>query len=75
LWSPMVELIGNRDLTAGAEILWDVVPEFQVTINRRQHIRTAVGYRVPVNDTVGRPKQFVAYFLWDWFDGGLFEGW
>jgi mono/diheme cytochrome c family protein len=75
LWSPMVEFIGNRDLTAGATTDWDVVPEFQVTINRRQHIRAAVGYRVPINDTVGRPRQVIAYFLWDWFDGGLFEGW
>ena len=29
----------------------------------------------PINDTYGRSKQVVAYFLWDWFDGGLFEGW
>ncbi len=75
LWSPMVEFVGNRDLTAGARTLWDVVPEFQVTINRRQHLRAAVGYRLPINDTAGRPKQFMAYFLWDWFDGGFFEGW
>jgi mono/diheme cytochrome c family protein len=75
LWSPMVEFIGNRDLTAGTKTLWDAVPEFQVTINRRQHIRTAFGYRVPINDTAGRARQFMAYFLWDWFDGGLFEGW
>ena len=54
---------------------WDVIPEFQVTLNRRQHIRAALGYRLPINDTAGRPKQFIAYFLWDWFDGGFFEGW
>lgn len=75
LWSPMVEIIGNRELTAGTKTDWDVVPEFQVTLNQRQHIRAAMGYRVPVNDTNGRPKQLIAYFLWDWFDGGLFEGW
>jgi hypothetical protein len=75
LWSPMVEFIANRDLTRGTMTDWDVIPEFQVTLNQRQHIRTAFGYRVPINDTAGRPKQFIAYFLWDWFDGGLFEGW
>jgi mono/diheme cytochrome c family protein len=74
-WSPMVEFIGNRDLNAGTKTDWDVIPEFQVTLNRRQHIRSAMGYRVPINDTAGRPKQFIVYFLWDWFDGGLFEGW
>ena len=75
LWSPMVELIGNRDLISGTKTDWDVIPEFQVTLNARQHIRAAAGYRLPINDTQGRPKQFIAYFLWDWFDGGLFEGW
>lgn len=75
LWSPMLEIIGNRDLTPGTKTDWDVIPEFQVTLNRRQHIRAAAGYRLPINDTAGRPKQAIAYFIWDWFDGGLFEGW
>jgi hypothetical protein len=22
-----------------------------------------------------RPSRFVFYFLWDWFDGGLTDGW
>ena len=74
-WSPMVEVLASRDLKAGPVTDWDVIPEFQVTLNRRQHIRAALGYRVPINDTAGRPKQVMAYFLWDWFDGGLFEGW
>ena len=75
LWSPMLELLGNRDLRAGAATDWDLEPELQVTLNRRQHIRAAIGYRFPVNDTAGRPRQVMAYFLWDWFDGGLLEGW
>ncbi|MDP9091034.1 MAG: cytochrome c [Pseudomonadota bacterium] len=75
LWSPMLEFIANRNLSSGTKTDWDVVPEFQVTINRRQHIRAAMGYLIPINDTAGRPKQIIAYFLWDWFDGGLFEGW
>jgi mono/diheme cytochrome c family protein len=75
LWTPMLEIVGDRDLTPGATTDWDVIPEFQVTLNRRQHIRAAAGYRVPINDTAGRPEQVIAYFIWDWFDGGLFEGW
>jgi mono/diheme cytochrome c family protein len=75
LWSPMLEVIAARDLTPGTKTDWDVIPEVQVTLNRRQHIRAAMGYRLPINDTAGRPKQVMAYFIWDWFDGGLFEGW
>jgi mono/diheme cytochrome c family protein len=74
-WSPIVELLARRDLGAGAVTDWDVLPELQVTLNRRQHIRAAVGFRLPINDTADRPKQLIAYFLWDWFDGGLVEGW
>jgi len=74
-WSPMIEILAKRDLGAGAVTDWDVLPEFQVTLNRRQHVRAALGFRWPLNDTAGRPKQVMAYVLWDWFDGGLLEGW
>jgi mono/diheme cytochrome c family protein len=74
-WSPILELLAKRDLGAGAVTDWDVLPEFQVTLNRRQHVRAAVGFRLPINDTANRPKQVIAYILWDWFDGGLLEGW
>ena len=34
-----------------------------------------LGVRVPVNETAGRDTQLVMYLLWDWFDGGFFDGW
>jgi hypothetical protein len=75
MWSPMVEIVGTRDFIHGAGTDWDVVPELQVTLNRRQHIRAAVGYDFPVTDAAGRAREVMAYFLWDWFDGGWLEGW
>lgn len=75
LWSPMVEVMSDRDFVEGASANIDVVPQFQVTLNRRQHVRVNVGLQVPATNTAGRPKQVVFYFLWDWFDGGLLEGW
>jgi hypothetical protein len=74
-WSPMVEILGARDLAAGATTHWDVVPQMQVTLNRRQHIMLNGGVRVPVNERRGRPTRVMVYVLWDWFDGGLFSGW
>jgi mono/diheme cytochrome c family protein len=74
-WTPMVEFVANRDLVSGSRTDWDVVPEFQVTLSRRQHVRAALGYDVPLNDTAGRSTQLMMYVLWDWFDGGLLEGW
>jgi hypothetical protein len=46
-----------------------------VTLNQRQHIRVSAGLQLPVNNTASRSKQVVFYFLWDWFDGGLLDGW
>jgi mono/diheme cytochrome c family protein len=74
-WAPMLELTGDRDLEDGARTQWDVIPELQVTLNDRQHVRADLGFRIPVSEKADRPRQVMLYFLWDWFDGGLFEGW
>jgi mono/diheme cytochrome c family protein len=74
-WSPMVELLGARDLERGAAVHWDLVPQMQVTLNRRQHLMINAGVRIPINDREGRATQVITYFLWDWFDGGLRDGW
>jgi hypothetical protein len=74
-WSPMVELLGARELTAGTRVEWDVVPQMQVSLSKRQHVLISAGYRFPVNDANQRQGAFMVYLLWDWFDGGFFSGW
>ena len=74
-WSPIVEFIADRDLGSGARTNWDIVPEMQITLNKRQHVRLNVGVRTPMNNTAGRSTQLAFYVLWDFFDGGLREGW
>ncbi len=75
MWSPMFEFASSRDLEDGAKTDWDVVPEIQVTLSQRQHIRGNVGFLFPVTNTAGRPKQLLFYVLWDWQDGKLTKGW
>jgi hypothetical protein len=75
MWVPMMELVADRDFEDGANTNVDVVPEMQVTLNRRQHIRLGTGLQIPVTNRDGRSKQFMFYVLWDWFDGGFFDGW
>jgi len=75
LWSPMVELLATRDLVNGAKTDWDVMPEMQVTISKRQHVRGNLGYRIPFTNTNGRQQQIMFYLLWDWADGSLLKGW
>jgi mono/diheme cytochrome c family protein len=74
-WIPMVEFLADRELEPGAKTDWDIVPEVQVTLSKRQHIRLNVGVRTPMNNRPGRPTQLGFYVLWDFFDGGLREGW
>jgi hypothetical protein len=71
----MIEVQGSWEDEPGADISWDVVPQFQVTLNTRQHVSAATGVRVPVTDRSVRDVEFVFYLLWDWFDGGVREGW
>ncbi|MFW6157283.1 MAG: c-type cytochrome [Balneolaceae bacterium] len=73
-WSPMVEVLGSREMESGAVNQWDIVPQMQVTLNQRQHVMLNVGVRIPADDA-SRDTQVMVYILWDWFDGGFLEGW
>jgi mono/diheme cytochrome c family protein len=72
-WSPQLEVLWAHPFGGLSE--WDVVPEMQVTLSKLQHIMIAGGVRIPVNEREERHTQVLTYFLWDWFDGGLFEFW
>ena len=74
-WSPMAEFIADHEFETGAITNWDIIPQIQLPIAKRMHIYANVGFRVPLNNTAGRPKQFLIYFLWDYVDGSLKQGW
>lgn len=74
-WTPMLEVLAQRELTPGGATEVDLVPQLQVSLNTRQHVLLNVGVRVPVAHTRDRDARVVFYVLWDWFDGGLFDGW
>lgn len=74
-WSPMVELLGARELASSGRTQWDLAPQLQVSLSTRQHVLLNAGIRIPVNDRQFRSTQIMLYVLWDWFDGGLFSGW
>ena len=74
-WNPMVEVLGARPLESGASTEWDWVPQVQFSINQRQHLLGNIGVRLPLTDRDSRDARIGVYFLWDWFDGGLRDGW
>lgn len=74
-WSPMVEVTAGREFADDADVMYSVIPQIQVTLNKRQHIMFNIGLREPLNNRDTRKTQVVMYLLWDWFDGTLLEGW
>jgi len=74
-WSPMLEATLARPFRRSARAEWDLFPQMQVSLNTRQHIQLNMGVRLPVTQRAGRNRELVAYLLWDWFDGGLRDGW
>jgi hypothetical protein len=75
LFSPMVEFLAVRDFAPGAKTTWDILPEMQITISRRQHVRIGFGVREPLTNTAGRTPHVQFYLLWDRADGKLWQGW
>jgi len=74
-WSPMLEFLSDREFATGEKTNWDIMPEMQVTLNKRHHIRFSAGVKLPANNRPGRSPEVMFYLLWDTFDGGLREGW
>ena len=74
-WTPILELLAARELEGSGETEWDLAPQLQVSLNKRQHVLGAIGIRQPVTDRGNRPTELVFYLMWDWFDGGVLEGW
>lgn len=74
--TPMLELLSTLAFDGGQPTDdWDLVPQLQIALSRRQHLLLNVGARVPVSNRDDRSVRFATYLLWDWYDGGLFEGW
>jgi hypothetical protein len=74
-FTPMLEVLAARDLAGGASTQWDLAPQVQISLNRRQHVLGAIGIRQPITDRDSRSTELVFYLLWDWFDGGVLQGW
>ncbi len=75
LWSPMIEVMGAADFGDVTEVSWDIVPQLQVALSTRQHVRLGLGPKIPITDFDARSIVAMMYVMWDWYDGGLTEGW
>ena len=69
------KLLAARELASGEDVNFDIVPQIQITLDKRQHIMLNIGVRTALNNRSREDTQVMFYVLWDWFDGTLFEGW
>ena len=74
-WTPMLELVAAREFEDDGKVEWDVVPQLQISLSRRQHVLFNLGVQIPVNAREDRGTALLTYLLWDWFDGGFLSGW
>ena len=73
-WSPMIEVLGSRELEFGERVRWDLALELLVTLSRRQHVMASGGVRLPLTLRTRSPT-VMASLLWEWSQGRLFSGW
>ena len=52
-----------------------LLPQARIGLNKRGNIALNVGVELPVNDTDRYDWRGYVYFIWDFADGGLLEGW
>jgi len=52
-----------------------LIPQAQIGLNTRGHVALNIGAELPLNDTGRYDYRAFIYLLWDFADGGLFEGW
>jgi len=74
-WVPIFELQTVRELGSEALTAWGFLPQIQLALSKRKHVRANLGVMLPMTDLASRPMQAMGYLLWAWFDGGLDEGW
>jgi mono/diheme cytochrome c family protein len=70
-WVPSVEVEALQNVTARQHNLF-VTPQVYKGLSKRGHLALAVGAQIPVaGDTDPFDYRLLAFFLWDYADGGL----
>jgi mono/diheme cytochrome c family protein len=52
-----------------------VLPQVRIGLSKRGHVAINAGVELPINATERYDWRAYAYLIWDFADGGFFEGW
>jgi hypothetical protein len=74
-WSPMVEVLAEREIEFREPATWYAMPETQVTLSRRQHVAINGGARIGLKGPSHFARAVMMSIRWDWSEGGLLSGW
>ena len=79
---PALELVAEAPFERGSgpdrkdALQWSVLPQARIGLNKRGNIALNAGVELPINDRDNRYDwRAYVYFVWDFADGGLFDGW
>lgn len=75
---PGIELVAEVPFDRGPgmeRVQWSLIPQARIGLNKRGHVALNVGVEVPLNDTERYDWRGYLNLIWDFADGGFFEGW
>jgi mono/diheme cytochrome c family protein len=78
---PGLELVAETPFERGsgpdraAAVQWSIIPQARIGLNKRGNIALNAGLELPLNDDYRYDWRAYVYFIWDFADGGLFDGW
>lgn len=78
---PALEMVAEVPFERGSgafkksSVQWSVLPQVRIGLTKRGHVAINAGVELPLNDTYRYDWRAYAYLIWDFADGGFFEGW
>lgn len=78
---PALEIVAEVPFERGSgpdrkeAVQWSILPQARLGLNKRGNIALNAGVELPLNDRDRYDRRAYIYFIWDFADGGLFEGW
>jgi len=78
---PALEVVAEVPFEQGSgpsrksAVQWSLLPQARIGLNKRGNIALNAGVELPLNDRDRYDWRAYVYFIWDFADGGLFDGW
>mgnify|MGYP001829104540 FL=1 len=78
---PALEMVAEVPFERGtgpdkkSAVQFSVLPQVRIGLNKRGHVAVNAGLELPLNDRERYDWRAYVYLIWDFADGGFFEGW